>query len=419
MSVNPERAEPGWPSAVVASSYLTGMLLMRNLERRGVKTCCVDHNLDNPGFRSVYGKTHACMDPDVDPEGWVRFMVNLAGTFGTKPVLVPASDQYVSAMAAHAEILGKHFTFFTGNIQLQAALCMKQSLYDLAGEHGFPIPRTRSVSTDADLGDFAATAKYPCLMKPQQARLWLTLPEGHPCCGEKLIRAVSKEDLIAKYASVRAVTPDVVVQEEILGPDTSKLVYLPCYSHTGDRLGYAMVRELRTDYPIHFGSACMVEPAADAEIEGLCDGFLRKLKYRGLCEIEVKRDSRDGVVKMIEANPRYTITSDAAPYDGVDIGWLHYLDLIGQPVSPVKPLGRKFRHAKLTQDIQSMRFFVAAGEATWWSIIKSYRPPVYFFDVDPKDWRNFLKTLMGIGRTVGGIVRRKIFGNQSMRRQAN
>ena len=339
-------------------------------------------------------------------------MIELAKTFAVKPVLIPASDQFVNAMAKHGDALAEHFVFFNSFIKLQAELCNKQSLYALAEKYGFPIPRTKSVCNEADVMEFANSARFPCIMKPQQARMWKSLPEGHPSHDEKLVKAQSKEDLVAKYASVSSVTPDVVVQEEIIGLDTSKFCYLSCYAHDGGRLGYAIVREMRTDYPIHFGSACMVEPAEDAETEELCDRFLQSVGYLGICEIEVKRDSRDGKIKMIEANPRYTITSDAAPYDGVDIGWLHYLDLIGQPVTPLKPLVREFRHVKLAQDIESMGEFVAAGLETWGSIIKSYRPPIYFFDVDPRDWRNFIHTMVGIFRILGGKIRRKMFGRK-------
>ena len=45
------------------------------------------------------------------------------------------------------------------------------------------------------------------------------------------------------------------------------------------------------------------------------------MNYVGICEIEVKRDTRDGVVRLIEANPRFSVTADAAVYAGVDIGW--------------------------------------------------------------------------------------------------
>ena len=35
-------------------------------------------------------------------------------------------------------------------------------------------------------------------------------------------------------------------------------------------------------------------------------------------------------MKLIEANPRLSGGGDAAPYAGVDLCWIHYLDLIGR-----------------------------------------------------------------------------------------
>ena len=85
---------------------------------------------------------------------------------------------------------------------------------------------------------------------------------------------------------------------------------------------------MRCDPPL-FGSASVVSPVKDDETETLCDRFLQGLAYVGICEIEVKRDERDGCVKLIEVNPRFSVTADCAKYVGVELGWLHYLDLAG------------------------------------------------------------------------------------------
>jgi len=81
-SSNPDRADPDWPAAVIAGAYQTGVLGVRSLVRRGVRACCFDCHLDYPGFRSVYGPAHACPDPDIDAQGWVNFMISLAGRMG-------------------------------------------------------------------------------------------------------------------------------------------------------------------------------------------------------------------------------------------------------------------------------------------------------------------------------------------------
>jgi predicted ATP-grasp superfamily ATP-dependent carboligase len=226
--------------------------------------------------------------------------------------------------------------------------------------------------------------------------------------------AHSKEELEAKYGVAESITSELMIQEVVEGPDTAKLVYLSCYGRSGERLASCMVRELRTD-PIDFGSASLVEPVDDPETDALCDRFLRGIGYSGVCEIELKRDSRDGRVKMIEANPRYSVTADAAYYAGVDLGWLHYLDLIGKPVTPVQPHKRNFRHICLRRDFTCFRSYLKAGLWNWSSLIKSYRRPVAFFDFDLRDWRVTADTVVALAKLLAGPPIRRIFPKREAR----
>jgi predicted ATP-grasp superfamily ATP-dependent carboligase len=174
------------------------------------------------------------------------------------------------------------------------------------------------------------------------------------------------------------------------------------------RLGACLVRELRTD-PIYFGSASVVEPVEDPEVDALCDGFLRRIGYAGLCEIELKRDSRDHCVKLIEANPRYSVTADAAPYAGVDLGWLHYLDLIGQRVEPVQAGKSDFRHIVLRRDFACFRSYRKAGLLSWRELFRSYRRPVAFFDFDLRDWRVTADTAIALFKMLAYPLYRRVF----------
>src|SRR5206468_10360267 len=121
-----------------------------------------------------------------------------------------------------------------------------------------------------------------------------------------------------------------------------------------------------------FGPATVTAPIVDKEADEICDAFLRSINYSGVCEIEVKRDVRDGRVKLIEANPRLTGGGDAAPYSGVDLCWLHYLDLIGKTVIPVAPNGRDFRHIDLRADVGAIFAYRRARLLTWRDLVRSY-----------------------------------------------
>jgi D-aspartate ligase len=415
----PERAERDWPPVVVASAYQTGVVLMRNLIRRGVNTCCFDWDRSNAGFRSRYGRAYECPNPDHAKEEWLSFMIDLARRFERKPVLIPSADLYVAAIAEHAPTLQQYYQFCHSTIDLQAKLATKNTLYALAAEHGMPIPRTANAGSLDEVRAFASTVVFPCLLKPTHCREWE--PESpddplhrHPFRYQKLVTAENAAQLVDQYQLAAQINHRVVLQEIIEGPDTAKMGYFSCYGRDGQRIAVCQFREIRA-HPIHWGSATALQSDWDDEVDQVCDRFLRSMHYVGLCEIELKRDSRTGQLRMIEANARYTGSSDATVYAGVDLGWIHYLDLIGQDVAPIGPNGRDLRHFVLAKDIATLGDYRREGLETWRSIARSYRPPVAFSDVDLRDWRITLSTLSEVARSILRPLYRKLLRKDRVR----
>ncbi len=407
------KAQPEWPCVVVAGGYQTGVNLMRCLERRGVKVYCVENDRKKQAFRSVYGRTFECPDPDIKSEDWAAFMLDLAQKLRSKPVLIPSADAFVSAMARHAAALKAHFVFCHDSAALQATLVSKQQLYELAVQHQMPAPRTRFANTLENVLQFGQSARFPCIIKPARSRDWSSAPRGHLVANRKAVLTSSVEEMEEKYGLISQVSPDVVVQESIQGPDNAKMVYLSCYGTDGRRLGCCIVRELRTA-PIYNGNASVVEPVAEGEVDAVCDKFLKGISYTGLCEIELKRDIRDGRLMMIEANPRYTGTSDVAPHAGVDLGWLHYLDLIGERVEAAVQSKRNFRHIALAWDFSTIGSYRRAGLLTWRELIRSYKPPLAFFDLHLRDWRLAASTLFVLTYLVVGRPLRRLFDKRRL-----
>ena len=395
---NPERAEADWPAAVIAGAYRTGVLAVRTLSRRGVRVASFDSDPRLPGFRSVYGRARLCPDPDSDPARWLEFMIHLSQQMGGRPVLIPSADQFVSAIAEHASKLADHYTLSPG-VQLQGLLATKQTQYALAAKFGMPLPRTQFVKSLEDVTSFAEEAEFPCLLKPIHFREWRQFPSDHPLFDTKIAIARTRSELLRSWQLAAMINPNTIAQEIILGEDTDKRVFLACYDSSSRRIATAMFKELRCN-PLRFGPASVTEPVVDGETDDTCNSFLRRLGYAGICEIEMKRDSRDGRVKMIEANPRLTGGGDAAPYAGVDLCWLHYLDLIGRSVSPVMPDAKRFRHIDLRADVGSVFAYRRAGLISWRDVIRSYRGPRAFFDFDVHDWRYSAETIYRMARSL-------------------
>lgn len=400
----PEKAEKNWPPSVIAGAYQTGVLAVRGLKKRGIDAICLDCNSSNPGFYSTYGPARLSPDPDTAPEAWVEFMLDLAGEHKEKPVLIPSSDKYVSAIAKHSDQLNSHYILSQG-IGVQGMLAEKHTQYALAEKHGMPLPRTQIVDSLDELEELSKNLLFPCLIKPVNTRDWSEFRGTHPFVSKKVAIADNKSELVENYKIASEITATVIVQEIIEGPDTSKRVYLSVYNSESQRIANAMFKELRCT-PLGFGPASVSEPVVDTEVDTICDQFLKNLSYIGICEIEVKRDSRDGKPKLIEVNPRLSGGGDAAPYDGVDLCWIHYLDLIQQPIENTYPAGRSFKHIVLRADAVAIPAYLRAGLITWRDIVRSYRPPLAFYDFDIRDLRYSAETIyIALRSFFGGFIR--------------
>ena len=287
----------------------------------------------------------------------------------------------------------------TPNIELQGLLADKNTQYHLALENGMPMPTTGMVKSMEELTEFSSKLSYPCLIKPWHFREWERLPASNPLRNQKIALGQSKDELIRSYLQVKEVSPKLIVQEVIVGTDTNKRVYLSCYNEKSERIANAMFRELRC-VPFGFGPASVSEPVVDDDADEICNSFLKKIAYVGICEIEVKRDSRDGKVKLIEANPRLSGGGDAAPYAGVDLVWIHYQDMIGEEVQKVTPDGRAFKHIVLRGEGVAIPAYIRAGQLSWKGLLRSYKPPLKFYDLDLRDWKISLETLLVFARSI-------------------
>ncbi|MEJ2619927.1 MAG: hypothetical protein P8163_06590 [Candidatus Thiodiazotropha sp.] len=380
------------PPGVIAGASQTGVLGVRSLHRRGIRALCFDCNDQLPGFKSVYGPARLCPNPDTDPLGWVNFMQDLAQELAQKAVLIPSSDRYVTAFFQHREILEKHFHVCSG-IELQASFAEKQTQYELALQHRMPMPVTGMINNLQELTDFSKNLTYPCILKPWHFREWEQFPKGHPLFCKKIVIVNSEQELILNYNLASEANPRLIVQDIIHGSDTDKRVYLACYDRNSNRIANAMFRELRCA-PIGYGPASVCEPVVDPEADKVCNDFLTRAGYVGICEIEVKRDIKDGKIKLIEANPRLSGSGDAAPYAGVDLCYIHYLDMIGQKVDPVHPNSKHFYHIVLRAEGRAIPAYMKAGLLSWKNLVKSYKPPLAFYDFDIRDWKLSLETLL-------------------------
>src|SRR5262249_32389283 len=147
----------------------------------------------------------------------------------------------------------------------------------------------------------------------------------------KAILASDLCELQTAYDCVSQVTPEVMLQEWVPG-DTSGIVVWGGYIDKKRRpVQYFTARKLM-EMPERCGTGCVIKAEPIPELTPLSARLCEALNYTGLAEIEYKQDSRDGVYKLIEINPRHWDWHELGTAVGVNLSFAAYSDTVGLPV---------------------------------------------------------------------------------------
>ncbi|RPJ54004.1 MAG: hypothetical protein EHJ95_01105, partial [Methanobacteriota archaeon] len=320
----------GVPAACVLGTSGTGLGVIRSLGRRGVPVVGLDSNPLSPGLRSRYCTGMVCPASDGQQKEFLDLLARIGERLDGPIVLVPTSDTDVLAVSRQRETLGRYFRFAMPDAPIVEAIVNKRQFAGLLERHGIPHPFTIFPADEADLADSSRLLTYPCILKPAYS------PAFTKTFGAKLFVARSKGELLARYRQASAAGQEVVVQEIVAGPDTNLYGYGSYVAAGGRALGGFVYRKVR-GYPTGFGLCSMVRSVASEEVSRAGSDLLQAIGYRGLSEVEFKRDERDGQLKVIEVNARTWGENNLAARCGVDLSFIAYQDLLGRAVEPAPP----------------------------------------------------------------------------------
>jgi predicted ATP-grasp superfamily ATP-dependent carboligase len=259
----------------------------------------------------------------------VAFLRELAMSNGLRGwALIPSSDVSAAMVARRHDDLASHYMHTTPPWDVLRWAYDKRLTYELAERVGVPCPVTlgRADALDA--------VRFPAVLKPAVKEHVNALTTA------KAWRVDDADQLLRRHAeAVQLLEPDLlVVQELIPGGGETQLSYAALCR---DGVPVASLSARRTrQYPADFGRAStFVETVECAEVVQPSMWLIDAMRYTGLIEIEYKRDPRDGVLKLLDMNPRVWGWHTLCGRAGVDFPWLLWLMISGQelPSSNARP----------------------------------------------------------------------------------
>lgn len=272
-------------------------------------------------------------------------------------VLLAGSDVGITALARHRERLLERFLLDRSNVRAQLGMLDKLRTYEWAREAGVDTPRYWRLDDPADLERRRAEYVYPLLVKP-------LLSHRYQARFHDKFRVVHDlEQLRAAHRDVTAAGLAVMLVELIPGPDTLLCSYNTYLDDTSSPEFDFTKRIIRRNPP-NMGLASSHVTDWNPAVREPALRLFKHAGLRGVANAEFKLDRRDGRLKLIECNARFT---DAAPLlraAGYDLGRYVYFRVLGETyeMPPQYRLGLGMTY--LSNDLRAFRALRRRGEMT-------------------------------------------------------
>jgi D-aspartate ligase len=301
------------PGVVVGVGWVAGLAAIRSLGRAGVHVLAVDDRQSALGFRSRYAD--ARLAPARSGAAFVDFLRSLGNG-----VVFPTHDDDLESIARARDELELTCPFPGWDVL--GAIQDKRHQLAVAADVGIAVPRTADEPTAA-LG-------FPLLVKPSDPTAFRRR------FGVKAFRCATSTEVEQRFEDAREFRP--FAQEWIPGDDDTLWTVGSYLARDGEELGLFTGRKLRQT-PREIGTARVAEARWAPTLADHALQLLRALRFHGVSQVELKHDSRDGLYKLIEVNPRLWEWHGLAAACGVDFTRIAYSDAIGERPAPVRMNG--------------------------------------------------------------------------------
>ena len=252
-------AQDGRPIACV----LGEIDLVRALALAGIRSAVIAR----PSYPARYSRAAVpafeWIDPWKEPTVLVERLLEFGRAQPEPPVFFYDGDADLLLLSRHRELLAEAFRFVVAEAELVETLVDKARFQALAEELELPVPAALRLSAAKEPAS-AVDLPFPIVVKPltRQNESW------KPVAGAKAIHVDSPAELSAVWPRLAETVPDVLVQEAVLGPESSVESYHAYIDADGEIAGEFTGRKLRT-YPRRYGYSTAVTITQSDEVTEL------------------------------------------------------------------------------------------------------------------------------------------------------
>jgi D-aspartate ligase len=360
-----EKANKNSPPALILGGSENALSITRSLGKRGIAV----YVSVSEGVHALYSKYSTIRFPIAkgakasDYWGELLFSANHTDLHGS--VIFTGSDDGVDFVARNQKELEKHYVLDDSLPELHLDMLDKKKTLRMAQSIGMPIPNFWEIEETDHVDKILPQIVFPVIIKPVNSHLFQQMFDG-----DKYFFAKDSDDLVRFLPKALQTGLKFMISEFIPGPDTLLSSYYT-YIDANDNPLFHFTKSVIRRTVKNKGLGCYHRTNWDSEVAQHGITFFKGIGYRGLGNIEFKKDLRDGCWKVIECNPRFTAAQELLVRSGMDISSLIYNHLCGLPLPAVNSYKQDLRLWYPVRDLFSLIELRKKKEITFFGWIKS------------------------------------------------
>ncbi len=328
------------------------------------------------------------------PQSGMAFLTGNDSNYLKGSVLLAGGDEELEIMAKHRETLADKFRLDLSNPVAQLMKLDKLATYRAATEAGVATPRFWQARSAEDLYRLRDELVYPLIVKPKVSHVFQKKFKA------KFFVAEGFDQLLGAYRVVESAGIEILLVEKIPGPDSRCCSYYTYLDEEGNAL-FDFTKRIIRRYPVNMGMASYhitdrVEHVREASLK-----LFRHVGLQGLANAEFKYDDRDGQLKLMECNARFTAGNSLVARAGFDLGNFVYNRIVGISQPPLTDFQTGLRLWDPLRDWRAFLELRKRGELTflqWLASVMHWSSFSYF------SWRDPLPSFFRLWKTAKIIL---------------
>jgi predicted ATP-grasp superfamily ATP-dependent carboligase len=297
---------------VTDGSYPSAVGIMRHLAKEGLVSYAISPSKRALASYSKYCKKCFLSPSPLEEEKYVSFIANLIDQ-NDIDMLVPVGYQNCYVFSKYQDELKKIVKLEVPDFKSIEIALNKKKTYELSQKIGVPYPKTVYPNETSEIEYLADQIGYPLIIK------------GLFEAGKNIVSFVeNKNELEREYNRICKengfTSGSLPMLQEFIPGQNTDFVTINLLYQNGTCKRIFLQRRIRNHKGLGTATCCdcKISPSVSEQMKVNAKSLLNALNWNGVACIEFKRDPRDGIVKLIEINPKFWASTEMSLIAGVN-----------------------------------------------------------------------------------------------------